>query len=121
MKGGTPFQLIAAGLLAIGGGLSILYAGFLPIPPFSDVPIPLVWQVIGLAGLAAALGVFLGRAWGRALGVGVTAIDLGLLLFRVIARGSGSSPLDAFVDVALTGGLDVFVLWVLLRRWQPRP
>ena len=116
----TRLQVLAAGLLALGGAAAILYAGFLPIPPFSDVPVPRAWQAFGVVGLAAALGVFLRQAWGRALGVVVVVVDIALAIFRVAAQAAGSSPLNAFIGLALAVGLDMIVLWVLLRRWPAR-
>jgi hypothetical protein len=65
--GRTRLQTLAAGLLAWGGAAAIFYAGFLPLPPFSDVPIPLVWQVLGIVGLAAAVESSLGRRGARRL------------------------------------------------------
>ena len=115
--GRTWLQTLAAGLLAWGGAAAIVYAGFLPLPPFSDVPIPLVWQVLGIVGLAAAVGVFLGQAWSQALGVGVAAIDLALLLFRVAAQASRSGPLEVLATLTVGVVLNGVVLWVLLRRW----
>jgi len=116
----TRLQTLAAALLALSSGLGILYAGFVPIPPFSDVPVPLALQVFGLAGLAAAVGVFVGQTWGRALGVGVVGLDLTLLAFRVTADVPTQSPLNAFVAIAFSGLPDLIVLWVLLRRWPGR-
>lgn len=113
----TRLQTLAAGLLALSGVVAILYAGFLPIPPFSDVPVPLAMQALGVVGLAAAVGVFLRQAWGRALAVAVVAIDVALAVFRASAQPSGSSPLNVFVDLAIGVVLEVIVLWVLLRRW----
>lgn len=116
-RGRSRLQTLVAGILALGGGAAILYAGLLPIPPFSSVPVPLAWQVLGVTGLVAAVGVFRGQAWGRALGVSVVAIDLALLVLRAVA----SSPLDISLNTIFSGVLDVFVLWVLLRRWSARP
>ena len=115
-NGRTRLRILAAGILALGGGAAILYAGFLPIPPFSTVPVPLAWQLLGVAELAAGFGVFRGQAWGRALGIGVAAIDLTLAVFRA----AGSSLPDMLVGVAFSGALDVVVLWVLVRRWRAR-
>jgi hypothetical protein len=113
-------QVLAAGLLALGGGAAIVYAGLLPIPPFSDVPVPLAMQAFGVVGLAAALGVFLGQAWGRALGVVVVVVDVALAVFRAAAQASGSGPLNVVASLALSVVLDAIVLWVLLRRLPPR-
>lgn len=115
-NGRTRLRTLAAGILGLGGLAAILYAGLLPIPPFSTVPVPLAWQLLGVLGLAAAVGVFRGQAWGRVLGIGVVAMDLTLMALRA---PSSSLP-DALVSVAFSGLLDVVVLWVLLRRWQAR-
>ncbi len=66
-KGRTRLQVLAAGLLALGGVQTILYAGMLPLPPFSVVPDPLWWQAFGVIELAAAVGVFGRQVWGRAV------------------------------------------------------
>jgi hypothetical protein len=113
----TRLTTFAATLLAFGGGLAILYAGFLSIPPFSDVPVPLAMQALGVVGLAAAVGVFLRQAWGRALGVAVVVIDLALAVLRVAAQASGPNALNVFADLAMSVVLPVIVSWVLLRRW----
>lgn len=124
--GRTRLQTLVAGLLALGGGTAILYAGFLPIPPFSDVPVPLAWQVFGVIGLAAAVGVFRQQAWGRVLGVVVVAMrvavamSLPLAVLILAPRAPRSGPLELFVSLALSVVPDVFVLWVLLRRWRAR-
>lgn len=115
--GGTRLQILVAGILALGGGAAMLYAGFLPIPPFSTVPVPLAWQLLGVAGLAAGFGVFRGQASGRALGIGVATIDLTLVAFRAAASGLPNT----LGNVAFSGVLDVVVLWVLVRRWPARP
>jgi hypothetical protein len=70
--------------------------------------------VLGAVSLAAAVGIYRGQAWGRALGIGVAAIDLALVVFRA----AGSSPPDSIVDVALSSVLDVIVLWVLVGQWR---
>jgi hypothetical protein len=120
VKPGTRLQILAAALLAISGVLTFLYAGFVPIPPISDVPVPLAFQLIGVIELAAALGVFLGQTWGRAIGLGIIAIDLTLLVFWLISEISGSNLLGAVLNATVKGVVDVFVLWVLLRRWDTR-
>jgi peptidoglycan biosynthesis protein MviN/MurJ (putative lipid II flippase) len=74
----------------------------------------------GVVGLAAALGVFLRHAWGRALGVFVIAIDVVLAVSRAAAQAPRSSPLGVFVNLAVGSVLDAVVLWVLLRRWPAR-
>jgi hypothetical protein len=120
--GRTWLQTLAAGLLALGGGLTILYAGLVPIPPFSDVPVPLANQAIGLVSLAAAAGVFMRQAWGRALGILVAAAGVTLtVLLRISSQAPVSGPLDILVSLTLGVAPDVIILWVLLLRWPSRP
>ncbi len=114
-------QILAAAILALGGGLTILYAGFMPFPPFSDTPVPLLWWVFGILGLVAGGGVLLGRPWGRALGLGVISVDLVLLVLRMMAQVPVLDPPDLLanvtVSIVLTAVPDLIVVWVLLRRW----
>jgi hypothetical protein len=105
-----------AWFLALGGGLAILYAGFLPIPPFSETPVPPVMEVYGVAGLAAAAGVGLRRTWGRALGVFVQVIGLLFYALRLANTGPGLGTAD-LPAAAITTALNVAALWVLIRRW----
>ena len=116
----TRLQTVAAAYLGLSGAISILYAGFVPIPPFSDVPVPLVGQVLGAIALVAAIGVFRQAAWGRMLGVVIVALGLGLSVLRVGSVAAETGPLYALVTVAIDVALGVFVLWALLRRW-PAP
>jgi uncharacterized membrane protein (DUF2068 family) len=117
--GRTRLQVLAAGLLALGGVLTILDAGMLPLPPFGNVPVPLWWQVFGVIELAAAVGVSGRQAWGRALGVVVAAVSLPLAVLLEAPRATGSSPANV-VGLVLDVLLNVVVLWVLLRRWPAR-
>ena len=108
-------QTLAAGLLAIGGATTIVYAGFLPIPPFSDVPVPLVWQVLGVLELAAAVVVYRGRTWGRMLGLSVVSLGLVLAIVRAAAQGSGSDALGVLMSLAVSVAYSGLVLWLLFR------
>ncbi len=117
----TRSQMLAAAILALGGGLTILYADFMPFPPFSDAPVPLLWRGFGILGLVAAGGVLLGRLWGRAIGLGVMTVDLVLLVFRMMAQVPALDALDLLanvtVSIVVTAVPDLFVVWLLLRRW----
>jgi hypothetical protein len=117
----TRPQALAAVLLALSGASAILYAAFLPIPPLSDVPVPVVLQALGVTTLLAAVGVYLGQTWGRWLGVLITLVSLALAIGRmtssISAVGTPWGFLNYVVDFAL-GGL---VLWLLLRRWPTHP
>ncbi len=110
-------RILVAAALAISGGSAILYAGILPMPPFTDQPALLAWQAFGVAEVLAAIGVFLGRAWGRWLAVVVIVITMALNTARTfdeIAKPDPTLPLLGFL-VGIT--LDVLILWWLLRRW----
>jgi hypothetical protein len=108
---------VAALLIGLAGTVSILYAGFLAIPPFSDVPVPLVWQAYGGVALVGAVGVARRRTWGRALGILVTATGLGLALLRQGSEFGRSASPAALLDLGITVALDLAVVWVLSRRW----
>jgi len=49
----SRLQTLAACLLGLDGVLTILWAAFLPLPPFSSHPVPVAMQALGVAGLAA--------------------------------------------------------------------
>jgi hypothetical protein len=119
--GRTRWQVLAAGLLAWTGVVAIFYAPFLPLPPLGEGPVPLAWQVLGVAELAAAAGVFLGQAWGRTLGVGVVVVSLGFGLLSAAAEAPRRVPMEFIASVALDVVLAGVILWVLLRRWPHRP
>ena len=110
-------RILVAAFLALSGFSSILYAGFLPLPPISDEPVPVVLLVFGVAQLLAALGVYLGRAWGRWLAVVVVALALvqgGLLALVMRERVDSVVPLVTFVGGAF---VDLVLLWWLGWRW----
>lgn len=116
----------AAGLVAFSSAATILYAGIIPIPPFSDQPVPPAMNAFGIAGLTAAVGIYLRQAWGRVLGVGTTLIGsaIGILAtVRTVSTGT-MDPIPLLVMVALSVALSIgpagFVLWVLVRRWPTR-
>ncbi len=114
-------QTLAAALLVWNGLGAILYAGIVSLPPFSAVPVPLVAQVLGIATLAAAAGVFRVQAWGRVLAVGLTTLGLALEVFRLVDQvPRSSSPLEVVGFFAVSVGYSVLVLWLLLRRWPQR-
>ncbi len=114
-------QTLAAALLVWNGVGAILYAGLVSLPPFSAVPVPLVAQVLGIATLAAAVGVFRVQAWGRVLAVGLTTLGLALEVLRLVDQvPRSSSPLEVVGFFAVSVGYSVLVLWLLLRRWPQR-
>lgn len=116
----TRLLTLAAALLALTGATKIVYSGFLPLPPFSDAPVPLAWQAIGVVELVAAFGVFRVQAWGRVLGVVMVAVGLALAVALAAAQLARSSPAAELASLAVSGAYAGVVLWVLLRRWPPR-
>ncbi len=110
-------HVVAAALLALSGAQAIVYAGLLPLAPFSDVPVPIVWQLFGIASLLAAVGVYLGRTWGRWLGVVVVVITLALDGLPTAADVTASGSAIPLLVLAVGVAIQVVILWVLLRRW----
>ncbi len=75
-------------------------------------------MVFGVAQLLAALGVYLGRSWGRWLAVVVVALALvqgGLLALVMRDRVDSVVPLVTFVGGAF---VDLVLLWWLGWRWS---
>ena len=58
---------------------------------------------------------------GRALGVGVVLVSLGVGLLSAAAEAPRRVPLEFLASVTLDVVLAGVVLWVLLRRWPRRP
>jgi uncharacterized membrane protein (DUF2068 family) len=110
-------RILVAVALGISGVSAILYAGLLPLPPFSDIPVPIVWMAFGAVELVAAVGVFLAKAWGRWLGVAVVIVTIGLDIARLIATIGRLDPLVGLGTFAIGLVIDVAILWWLLRRW----
>jgi hypothetical protein len=111
-------RILVAAFLALSGLSSILYAGFLPLPPLSDVPVPIVFQVFGAAGLVAALGVYLGRSWGRWLAVVVVALGLVQAASLASAMVARSESLVPAVTLLASAFVDIVLLWWLGWRWS---
>jgi hypothetical protein len=118
----SPALRLAAAWLAVTGALAIFYAPLVPLlPPLVTRPVPFVSAVIGVVGLAAAVGVWQRRDWGRWLG-------LAMMLWRVVGwLGSLSGlarvldSLDAVPQLVVSGAwllADLVVIWVLWRRWS---
>jgi hypothetical protein len=100
----SRLQALAAFFPGLGGGLTIPYAGLPPVPPLSSHPVPVARQELGVAGLAAAVGVFRRLAWGRWLGVIVVVIDLLLALSRAAASEPAASRGVAIEDSPRASG-----------------
>jgi hypothetical protein len=113
-------QKVVAIVLGLSGVSAILYAGMLPLPPFSSKPVPLAGEVLGVMTLIAAVGIFRLQPWGRVLGIIVVAIGMALAVLRVVARAADADPMATVVSLVLGLAVDSIVLWVLLRYWPPK-
>ena len=118
--GRTRLQKVVAIALGLSGWSAIVYAGLVPLPPFSSEPVPLAGALFGVVALIAAVGIFRLQPWGRALGVIVVAVGIALGIFRILARATEADPMAAVVSLALGLAVDGASLWVLLRYWPAR-
>jgi hypothetical protein len=121
----------AAVLLLLPSIELVLYAGFLPAPagiaiagqPVFGFGVSVV-TLLGFGGIAAATGVWRGRAWGRSSGVAATLVILAYHAWLPLQRSIG--PTGALDLVSLLAGALVvpvacsaFILFALARRWTP--
>jgi uncharacterized membrane protein (DUF2068 family) len=80
----------------------------------SSLVVPVGVLAYGLALIAAAFGIWLGRRWGLILGIVVIALGLGLLIVLLAAVG--------FDDPVLLGGALIWAITLallLVSRRQP--
>jgi hypothetical protein len=103
--------LIAAILLVMSAAFTVLYGPIVPLlPGVVDRPEPLAAVAVALVALVAAYGIWRRQAWGRTLGIALTAL---LLLRDLLYVVSGRSV--EIVSVLL----DVMLLYVLIRgAWR---
>jgi O-antigen/teichoic acid export membrane protein len=113
-------RIVVTFALAISGASAVAYAAFLPIYPFTDQPVPVVWLVFGALEVAAAVGVFRLRTWGRWLGVAVIIVTVLLNIARALVGITGTNATAEFLSFVLGFVLDLFILWWLLFRWPDR-
>ncbi len=121
-RANTIGQRLVVLLLALSGVFTMVYAGFMSLPPLSDSPVAPVGWGVGIVTLVVAFGVWRGTAWGRVLAfivVTVSAVrtvwtDLywmrGTSLSRWIDDGRWFEPLAAAIVASLA-------LWWLATRW----
>lgn len=109
--------MLVAAALAISGAGAILFAGILPMPPFTDQPALLAWQAFGVAEVLAAIGVYFGRTWGRWLAVVVILMTMALNAARTFDEIAKPDPTLPLIGFAVGITLDLLILWWLLRRW----
>ena len=126
----------ASALLAWTGFTQFFYSAFLPVPDVLAGTLPLEFaglrfgwamSALGLAGLLAAAGVWRRAAtWGRWLGVAVTVVSLAYQLWMVLstwamATAPAQAITGALASLLIPGTVAAFVLFALLRQWEPRP
>lgn len=112
-------------------GLSLIwFAGLLPPPgnvwalgiTLFGFRFSLVFDALGLAGLAAAIGTWRGVEWGRRLGLSFVIALVVYEIWRFASTRSEAYPADLGTFLR-TIGLDlaiaVGIACVLLLRWQP--
>jgi hypothetical protein len=119
----------AAAILGTEGLLTAVYAGFVPAPLLSDVGVevpllgrlPMLWVVVGAVRLAAAAGVAMSAAWGRVLAI-VVQVPTVVLAAAGVAGAFLRLGLVDIVWGSVWLGLDVTVLFAVVRRWPvPAP
>ncbi len=117
---------VAAAVLASSGLLSAWYAGLTPLPPFTSRPVPMLWDIVGVLLLIAAVGIWRLREWARWLGVALEALTLAYPLFLVaygMAHGHmGMSGLFlGLADASITAVIAAAILCALVWRWPTEP
>jgi hypothetical protein len=114
---------LAAVLIAVSGGLDIIYAPLVVLAPFFDEPTPGLLVTIGAASVVTAFGIWRLWGWGRVLGVGLCLVGIAQVIVTLVAigvdgAGLGVLPL-AIVTLAWSIALAGLPLWALIRRWPP--
>ncbi len=107
---------LTAGILVFNGVTTILYASALPAPLFESARV-LVWSLVGAMSIAAGVGVFRRRRWGRLLGLVLLAAMLVIGGLQIAAQLPLSVGL-LMIGLILGPAPNAFGIWVLLRRWN---
>lgn len=84
-------------------------------PGLVDQPSMVAALAVGIAAVVASVAVFRKRDWGRWLGVGLAVFFIArdvAVAAAISSRGGVRSPFDF-----LTFGLDLVLLYFLLKRW----
>ena len=117
---------VAAILLGLWGTQTLMYGywyGITLLPPPLDAPA--FSLVVGIAAIAAAIGILRAEAWARAVGL-VVMVVWALELLVAIAR-SVAPPLDLASNVPAVASWAIglilfgFVGRELVSRWPPAP
>jgi hypothetical protein len=122
--GTTLGQRLVVLLLAVMGLFSMLYAGYMSLPPLSESPVAPVWWVVGIVTLVAAYGVWRGAAWGRVLALVVVACSAVRTVWTDLYWMRGTS-LSRWIDdgrwlePVIAVGVASLALWWLARKWPP--
>jgi hypothetical protein len=110
--------------LGVSGVSAFLYATYLPLPPVSDEPLPVVWWVSGVLMLVTAVGVLRRAGWARWLAAAIVTVQVAwaawveatwMLDQDLAAWWGGGQWLDPLIRIVLP----LLALWWLVMRWPP--
>jgi hypothetical protein len=108
---------VAALLLLLTGARTAFYGAVVPFfPGLVDQPSVVAALAVGIAAVVASVAVFRKLEWGRWLGVGLAVFFIArdvAVAAAISGRGGVRSPFDF-----LTFGLDLVLLYFLLKRWR---
>jgi hypothetical protein len=119
--GTTLGQWLVAIFLALVSASSILYAGYMTLP-LVEQAVEVVWWVVGVTGLVAAVGVLRCAAWARVLGISVLVAYAAWAISSEVRSMVGVDILDLlsrWSDLLILVVVSL-ALWWLVRRW-PSP
>ncbi len=126
--GTTLGQRLVTVLLVISGVSDILYAGYSPLPPLSDMPLPLFWWVLGVTSFVAAFDVLRRTHWGRVLAIAVVTFWLVYPIWSELYWMRGSDLVRwveeaLWLSLVISVGTSSLTLWWLVKLWpvDPRP
>ena len=124
--GTTLGQRAVTILLVISGVSDILYAGYSPLPPLSDLPLPVFWWTLGVLSFVAAFGVLRRAHWGRVLAILVVTFWLAFPIWSEAYWMRGSDPFRWFqqalwLSLVISVGVSSLALWWLVKLWPTSP
>ena len=116
------WMIVVALLLALDGIRLLLFSGLAA----DAVLAPELGMAVGVAALAAAVGVLLAQAWGRLLTAGLATYWLA----QTVGSGwaalvgpeppPGSATTDPLVSLVVSAAINVAILLLVATRWPAR-